>query len=462
MTRIGFVEPIDPRPLDRSARRYGTPSKSDQRSAGQRDRDRILYASAFRRLGGVTQVVLAIEEGHVFHNRLTHSLKVSQIARRLAEKILHDTEGDAKAKAHIADLGGLDPDVVEAAGLAHDLGHPPFGHIGEQELDRLACQWNRDGFEGNAQSFRIVTRLALTHRADEWPGLNLSRATLGALLKYPWLRPKSDEHPPKFGAYVQDRRDYRFARTRVERGGLPRDGQTLEAQIMDWADDITYAVHDAEDFFRAGWIPMDRLQRSIVPDASKVPSFSVTPEMRSIFDDVQKRWKGASPNDQDLFEASTAIREFPIDRAFEGTRDHRYYLRSWSSALIGDFVLNTTFRKGVLSKEPRVEREVALLKQLTWRFVISNPILSTHQHGQREVIRQLFLLYFRELRRGNTSVFPLRVRNEAALPTNNQERARFVVDVIASMSEVAVLHTHQRLTGINLGPLEDPAAIWGA
>lgn len=131
---------------------------SDPRSAFQRDRDRVLYSPEFRRLSGVTQVASA-GEGDVFHNRLTHSLKVAQVGRRLAERLQKDC-----ASEELHAWGGLDPDVVETAGLAHDLGHPPFGHDGEEEICKsVEANNDENGFEGNAQSFRIVTRLA-AHR----------------------------------------------------------------------------------------------------------------------------------------------------------------------------------------------------------------------------------------------------------------------------------------------------------
>src|SRR6478609_9031210 len=123
--------------------------EGDYRAPSQRDRDRVLYSSSFRRLAEVTQVVAA-NSGYVFHNRLTHSLQVAQVGRRIAEK-LNLLQPETKEF--------VDPDVVEAACLAHDLGHPPFGHIAEQKLNELAGA-DIDGFEGNAQSFRIVTRLS--------------------------------------------------------------------------------------------------------------------------------------------------------------------------------------------------------------------------------------------------------------------------------------------------------------
>jgi len=133
-------------------------------------------------------------QGHVFHNRLTHSLQVAQVGRRIAEKLLREANSDEIA---------IDPDVVEAACLAHDIGHPPFGHIAEQEMDSIARQHGvDDGFEGNAQSFRIVTRLAMGSTDN---GLNLTRATLNAVLKYPWLHGKNAMKPDKWGAYDSDK-----------------------------------------------------------------------------------------------------------------------------------------------------------------------------------------------------------------------------------------------------------------
>jgi dGTPase len=167
--------------------RFIPEDRLDRRSPAQIDRDRILYSTAFARLAEVTQVVAA-ERGHVFHNRLTHSIKVGQLARRMAEKLLREQPDE------VAALGGLDPDVAEAAGLAHDLGHPPFGHIAEETLHHLVQTKGRlkDGFEGNAQSFRIVAKLAVsdalpTTGTKTIDGLNLTRATLNGILKYPWL-----------------------------------------------------------------------------------------------------------------------------------------------------------------------------------------------------------------------------------------------------------------------------------
>src|SRR5579859_6650809 len=171
---------------ERDKRQSGRPGpgrEGDPRSPSRRDRDRILYSSALQRLTGVTQVVTPDPGGALTHNRLTHSLKVAQVARSIAEILLSD---ESKRDVLIC-LGGLDPDVAEAAALAHDLGHPPFGHIGEAVLDMFARNELdlSEGFEGNAQTFRIVARLEKRSGGD---GMDLTAATRCALLKYPWPR----------------------------------------------------------------------------------------------------------------------------------------------------------------------------------------------------------------------------------------------------------------------------------
>src|ERR1700754_741953 len=184
-------EPVDPR-----ARRLfdtGRTSPGDLAASPFRaDRDRIVTSPFFARLGGVTQVISPGGSGLLVHNRLTHSLKVAQVARAIAERLTADPANHAL----LDKLGGCDPDVVEAAALAHDLGHPPFGHLGEAVLDRLARErlGLPDGFEGNAQSYRIVTSTEI--RGAATIGLNLTAAVRAAIVKYPWTRlDYPDPHP---------------------------------------------------------------------------------------------------------------------------------------------------------------------------------------------------------------------------------------------------------------------------
>jgi len=197
----------------RNSRRHTIASEkktdsTDSRTPAQKDRDRLLYTSSLRRLAQVTQVVAA-EVSHVFHNRLTHSFQVAQVGRRLAERLL-SVHGETVLLSD-----GLDPDVVEAACYAHDLGHPPFGHIAEEELNSLAGA-GIDGFEGNAQSFRIITKLA--QHSSLHRGLDLTRATLAAVLKYPWRLGENPEKTNKWGAYRSERfRVRNSAERKIER-----------------------------------------------------------------------------------------------------------------------------------------------------------------------------------------------------------------------------------------------------
>jgi dGTPase len=241
--------------------------KHDQRTPFGRDRDRILYSTAFHRLAGVTQVVRAGDQ-EIFHTRQQHTLKVAQVGRRLAERCIVD---HPRASAAV----GIDPEVVEAACLAHDLGHPPFGHVGEAVLDELTVgHGQKDGFEGNAQTFRILTRLGI--RFQECQGLNLTRATLAACLKYPWLRdPENPDKSKKWCAYTDDLEAFEFAREYHS-----HDFKTAEASLMDWSDDIAYSVHDLEDFHRFRAIPW----------------FEVFDSKDAIVSAAVRKWHGAPDN----------------------------------------------------------------------------------------------------------------------------------------------------------------------
>jgi dGTPase len=390
------------------------PAPPDERTAGQLDRDRILYSTEFRRLAGVTQVVSPGQE-EIFHNRLTHTLKVAQIARRLAETFIKKQPDIATA------WGGIDPDVVEAAAMAHDLGHPPFGHLAEEELDdcvrRATIKANQgplnktqqsrydrtEGYEGNAQSFRIITRLAVRRKAESPFGLDLTRATLNATLKYPKQFVPGEK---KYGAYRADSEAFGFARDGATSEG---DARSIEAQIMDWADDIAYSVHDVEDFYRAGLIPLDRLSQNI-------------DDQHAFRERVERRWpkigrKSPLPEGTSVASivAGVCSRLIRAKGPYDGTRQRRAELYEVTSSMIHELVSATRLRPpdagdDGLEIEPKLRCAVTVLKELIWFYIIESPSLAAQQHGQREAVRSLFWTLYEAHAKGQPYLYPAAFR----------------------------------------------------
>lgn len=454
----------------RTDRMSDTPrSKLETRSESQVDRDRLLYSTEFRRLAGVTQVV-SPGEGEIFHSRLTHTLKVAQIGRRLAESLVNREQN----KEIITAWGGLDPDVVESAAMAHDLGHPPFGHLAEEELNGLIREVvfsaeqppNRppappdvkdkrlkeiEGYEGNAQSFRIITKLAIRRRASP-NALDLTRATLNATLKYPRLFAVGEK---KYGAFADDRQAFEFARVGSVLGGATR---SLEAQIMDWADDITYSVHDVEDFYRAGLIPLDRLRTNS----------RETTAFLSRAKDRRKKQNRPYPIAYD--EAPGALTALfgdfiDVEAPYDGTLDRRQHIYGVSSDLIKHFLGKTslvspgTEATSGLDIPIDVRTYVELLKDLIWCYVIENPALAAHQHGQRRVIRTLFQVLYDAIENDQPYLFPAAFQDTARQTPKSvpaAQKSRLVADAVSSLTDQQALRLYQRLTASSQGSVLDP------
>ncbi|OZE43154.1 hypothetical protein CH259_00420 [Rhodococcus sp. 05-2254-4] len=409
-----------------------------------------------RRLGGVTQVV-AVGETPLFHTRLTHTLKVQQLARRLAE---HFDRDPAQTDA-IARLGGIDAAAAEAAGLAHDLGHPPFGHVGEEVLDGLCQAHGLDGFEGNAQTFRMLTKLASHDTVAH--GLGISARTLCAVIKYPNLRAPKGPGAKKWNAYPTER--ISFDRARAE-SGLSEGERSLEAAVMDWADDVTYAVHDLEDFIRAGHIPINALLDN--------PA-----EMRRFWDASWPRVSGKVPtaDEEEVFERfrsmfELAFSEVPAPRD-PGRTDGiaagtRVMIGSYiSAARVGD-------RSEPLEVLPALRAEVEVFKQLTWYYVIHDPRLASLQQGQQTVLKTLFSRLYAWLLEatedGQLYRLPPRLRRVHELTdaeegagwytSGQQKAARAVSDYIAGLTEQQALDLSQRLTSPRSQSVLDPWMVY--
>lgn len=422
------------------------PNTPDQRAEPQRDRDRVLYCSALRRLAGVTQVV-GVNEGGPFHNRLTHTLETAQIGRRLAEKFLDEgvvSESDVNA------------DIVEAAGLSHDLGHAPFGHAGEDELNKCAVEAGlSDGFEGNPQSFRILTHLS-AHRPG-YHGLNLTRATLRASMKYPIPRALTDgsqSSAPKFGAYDADREAFDWVTM-----GDPSPRRSLEAEIMDLADDIAYSVHDLDDFIQCGLVPIHR--------------FSI----RGLLDEFLDEWKSA-PESERRYPEEEIERHRAVARVWltgtagiprvsgEGRWKERALWKEYSAGMIARFVRGAEIvhdADGV--QRARVPDELRFLLKLSqrivWEFVIRSPQLASQQHGQRRIVRELFSIYNDVIAsdgRRAEDLLPRRFADQLHELTDASAGTRLAVDVVSSLTDLQACTLFARLTGTALGSLSDFSA----
>lgn len=415
------------------------------RSQSQRDYDRILYSSAFQRLGAITQVT-AREVGRPFHTRLTHTLKVAQVGRRSAERLknmLKDGELEGSAAALV---GVLDVDATEAAALGHDIGHPPFGHLAETVLNDAARE--AGGFEGNAQSFRVLARLAL--RAP-YEGLDLSRRTLNGVLKYPW--PVSYEHHKrgrKWGVYSSD--EDAFDDVRAFSVGRER---SIEACLMDWADDITYAVHDLDDFTRAGLIPLDQLA-------------SDPRERERLAERLQQNRREGDPDPGALLGALyDALRHVDLQGTYDDRVMQRVGLRSLGSMLITQYidalsVVPVDDKHAAIQINPEARLQVEALKQLTWEYVIRRPSLAVIQHGQAHVVRRLWNWYREAAEdKGDRRLIPPQYQTRLAAIKGAESEAgkiRLVTDLVAGMTERTAIELYGRMMGVSPGSVLDTAA----
>jgi dGTPase len=408
-----------------TARWVAEPPKRAGRSDFERDRARVLHSAALRRLAAKTQVVTA-GSADFPRTRLTHSLECAQIGRELGREI------------------GCDPDLVDAACLAHDIGHSPFGHNGETALNELAAE--AGGFEGNAQTLRLLTRL---EPKVPGAGLNLTRATLDATLKYPWFRPPGGDDPPepprgprKFGVYAEDAEVFGWIRQ-----GAPAGRPCLEAQVMDWADDIAYSVHDLEDGFHAGLITFKNLnsltERAVV---------SQTTATTYVGDDV------SVAELTEVLDALLALDVWPA--SYDGGPAGAAALKNVTSELIGRFCLAaqdaTRAAQGESSLThpdpltryaadlivPRQQRlECALLKGITAHYVMTRAGVIAAQARERELLAELAFA----VEQGAPATLDPLLRPAWDTAESDTARRRVVIDQIASLTDTSAIAWHHRL-----------------
>jgi len=384
-----------------------------------RDRARVLHSAAFRRLSAKTQV-LSPASGDFARTRLTHSLEVAQVGRELATVL------------------GVDPDLVDMACLAHDIGHPPFGHNGESALNFWAADIG--GFEGNAQTFRILTKLEPKIYDDHGNsrGLNLTRSSLDAATKYPWLLSQAAEHGNsfKFGVYQDDLEVFSWMRQ-----GAPDGAKCVEAQIMDFSDDVAYSVHDFEDAIVEGFLDPALISDPLATD--------------ELINEVGK-WSGGMLARVQLEEALDTLRSSKFWLLeFDGSPRHLAKLKNLASEMIGSFVARTTetilenaskssltrYRAGVIIPS-KVKSEIAVLKGLVASQVMTHNSRQPFYERQRE---QLISLADQLLAANGEHLDPTSLEAFSNGKTTEAKK-RAIVDRVASLTDPAAMALHALIT----------------
>lgn len=403
-------------------RRFFVETHRSERDDFSRDRARVLHSAALRRLAAKTQVLSPANPVDFARNRLTHSLEVAQVGRELAGQLR------------------LSPDIVDTACLSHDLGHPPFGHNGERALN----EWAEDigGFEGNAQSLRILVRLEpkIFDAEGVSHGLNLTRASLDAVCKYPWTA----EHPLadpggrlKFGVYPDDEPVFEWMRA-----GAPGRVRCIEAEVMDLSDDIAYSVHDFEDAVTNGYLNPERLTDPA--------------EHEALLNAIQS-WVGFDFTREELEEGLFRLSRLPTwVSSFDSTRRDLAQLKNLTSDLIGRFArAATTATKDAYPGEqltryrahvvvPRVvETEIAVLKGVIGAVVVSIDGRKELYREQRQVLKRLATALWE---RGPEALDPAFAVDFRAAGSDAARR-RVVVDQVASLTDQVALAWHHRFVG---------------
>jgi dGTPase len=388
------------------------PAKRPGRTEFMRDRARVIHSAALRRLAAKTQVAVPWENDFQ-RTRLSHSLECAQIGRELGESL------------------GADPDLLETACLSHDMGHPPFGHNGEEALAVAALDCG--GFEGNAQSFRLLTRIEAKTVDGQGKslGLNLTRASLDAATKYPWPR---SENPRKFGVYDDDVEIFNWVRQ-----GAPAGRKCLEAQIMDWSDDCAYSVHDLEDAIFAGQITVKNFDR----------------DFETLYKEMVSGY-GSDASKKEAEEALARLQQlscWPVN--FDRTHRSLARLKDTTSQLIGRFVLAAELETRKVHGDGSLTRysanleiprdqviEVDFLKAVAGHYLISAAASQERYAKQQVVIHELVEMLFEAAPAELDPIF----EDDWKRATNDSEKLRIVIDQIASLTDPGAYALHAHLS----------------
>ena len=404
---VGYSDSDRDRFLSEPAKRLG-------RTEFARDRARIIHSFALRRLAAKTQVAVPWLADFP-RTRLSHSLECAQVGRELGWAL------------------GADPDLMEGACLAHDIGHPPFGHNGEDALN--AVSEGCGGFEGNAQSFRLLVRLEAktVDESGRSVGLNLTRASLDAATKYPWPRAVNLR---KFGVYDDDQEVFDWVRI-----GAPVGRQSMEAQIMDWSDDVAYSVHDLEDALVTGHVKLEHL----------------SDDLDELFSVAHDTYMGdmTEPEAQEALASLQALSCWP--KNYDGSHRHLARLKDLASQLVGRFALmaesatRDQYGDGALTRYnanlvvPRAQRiEVAILKSIATFYVINAAASQERYADQQVVIKELVEMVMAQAPSSLDSFF----LDDWSRASSDSQKLRVVIDQVASLTDPGAYALHAKLKSL--------------
>ena len=415
------------------------PDPGDFRTPFQLDRDRVLHTPAFRALQSKTQVFWS-GEYDFYRTRLTHSLEVAQIGRSLCHWLLHGkgNEDNGLTPAH-----HLDPDLVEAACLSHDLGHPPFGHAGERVLNHLMAPYG--GFEGNAQTLRLLAERVFSQSRK---GMDPTRAFLDAVLKYKTLRQdladSAPETSPPENHFLYDEQAPLLHWTHGDipfpahlPPGKERDAaKSIECQIMDWADDIAYSLNDLADSVRAGFLTEERIRRWA--EETDRPHGEDTP----------------------LGELIRAIAKGRID-PFVGKRIGAYLKAARLEPAVGLLSAESHRYRHRLAIDPQARAECDLFKALSYQVVFLSPRLKQLEHKSAHILGRLWEALHRRyveqkpFRGQLFQLLPGPEAREIAATDVPGEKARLLCDFLASLTDGSAVRLYQRLFEAGHGSIGD-------
>ncbi|MDI1318661.1 MAG: dNTP triphosphohydrolase [bacterium] len=407
---------------------WGMARKTDYRTPFQIDRDRIIHAHAFRKLQSKTQVFLS-GEYDFYRTRLTHSMEVAQIGRSICTWLL--SRGDP-----LADDFYIDSDLVEASCLAHDMGHPPFGHSGERTLQELMKR--RGGFEGNAQTLHLLCETIYQNESGV-KGMQPTRALLDGVLKYKKLY--TEFGTPPLHHFIYDGqapvREWVFGGTKIPgslmRGEALNDFKSVECQIMDWADDAAYSLNDIVDGVRAGFLTVERVER----------------------------WAAG--------EKIGAAEQGHIDMLFEAIRHDR--LENTFSQKIGAFIKGCRLKerenfmaeksnryKYDLVIDEAARSEADFFKKMANDIIFESPQLEQLEHKARVVIMALFNAIWENYAERNERVIhilPGNVSRLIAAEKTQDGKARRICDYLSGQTDGMIVRTYRRLFDPEFGSFRD-------